>query len=153
MKRALILLSAIAVAGAVVPAQSTSAAQRSPALAGGRSGALHVTKECSEYDGTVGSFCTIQSSNVRAIKPGMKVVYLAALPPNGVLDSDVVVSSGHGGAALGHVVLDLSTSQGRVRLTVGTGRFARFHARAHVSFEPATGLWHWDGTYTLRAKR
>jgi hypothetical protein len=139
MKRAFLLVCAISAAGIVATAGSARHAERS--------GALHVTKECSEYHGRVGEFCTITSSNIRAIEPGMKVVYLAALPPSGVLDSDIVLSSGHGGAAVGHVVLNLGTAQGRVRLSVGTGRFAGFHARAAVSLEPKTGIWHWDGTY------
>ncbi len=50
--------------------------------------------------GTVGSFCTITSSNVAAIEPGMNVVYLAPASPD-VLDSDLVLSSGNGGAAVG----------------------------------------------------
>jgi hypothetical protein len=138
MKRAVALVSAIAIA--VIVATAGSATQ------GQRSRALHVTKDCSEYHGAVGEFCTITSSNVRAIKPGMKVVYLAALPPSGMLDSDLVLSSGNGGAALGHVVLDLGAAQGRVTFSVGTGRFAGFHARAVVSAD-SKGVWHWDGTY------
>ena len=106
MKRAVALVSAIAIAVIVASAGSAVHSQQSRAL--------HVTKECSEYHGAVGEFCTITSSNVRAIKPGMKVVYLAALPPSGMLDSDLVLSSGNGGAALGHVALDLGAAQGRV---------------------------------------
>ena len=40
-----------------------------------RSGQLHVTKECSEYTGLAGGFCTITGSNLNAIDPGMKVIY------------------------------------------------------------------------------
>ena len=138
MKRAFVLVSAIAAAGIVATVGSAGHAERS--------GALHVTKECSKYFGHVGEFCTIKSSNIPAIEPEMNVFYLAALPPSGVLDSDIVLSSGHGGGALGHVLLDGSTAQGRVRFSVGTGRFAGFHARAVVSVD-SSGLWHWDGTY------
>ena len=106
-----------------------------------------MTKECSQYDGTVGSFCTITSSNINAIKPGMMVVYLRA-PANGVLDTDIVLSFGHGSAAFGHVVLDLTTLQGRVTFSGGTGRFACFEADAVVSVDPA-GVWHWDGTHSF----
>jgi hypothetical protein len=109
-----------------------------------RSGKLRVTKECSEYDGTVGGFCTITSSNIRAIKPGMKVVYLA-VPGEGVLDTDIALGSGHG-TALGHVKLDLTTATGPVRLSVGTGRFSGFRARADVTVDDE-GVWHWDGRY------
>ncbi len=43
-----------------------------------RSGALHVTKECSQNDGDAGDFCTITSSNINTIKPGSHVVYASA---------------------------------------------------------------------------
>jgi hypothetical protein len=135
-KRTLALVLAIAAGGIVATGSSAKPTARS--------GALHVTKECSEYNGTVGSFCTITSSNVPAIEPGMKVVYLAALD-GGVLDSDLALGFGHG-TALGHVVLDLSTASGRVRFSVGTGKFSRFRADVVVSRDEA-GVWHWDGRY------
>ena len=112
-----------------------------------RSGALHVTKECSQYNGTIGSFCTITSSNINAIKPGMRVVYLAA-PANGLLDADVVLSFEHGSAASGHVLLNQATRQGRVTFSGGTGRFAGFHADAVVTLD-SSRVWHWDGTYAF----
>jgi hypothetical protein len=55
-----------------------------------RSGALHVTKECSQYTGKPGSFCTITSSNLKAIKVGSKVVYAQAAGAAS-LNSDVVL--------------------------------------------------------------
>ena len=111
-----------------------------------RSGQLHVTKECSQYNGQVGSFCTITSSNIPQIKPGMRVVYLQALSPDGSLDSDLVLSRGHGSAAFGHVVLNATTSH--IALSGGTGAFTGFDADAAVSVD-AHGVWHWDGTYSF----
>jgi hypothetical protein len=137
MKRSFILLIAIAAAGVVA---SIGSAHATP-----RSGALHVTKECSQYDGQAGSFCTITSSNIPQIKPGMRVVYLQAFDQNG-LDSDIVLSRGHGSAAFGHVVLNGTTS--RVTLSGGTGAFTGFHADADVSVD-AAGVWHWEGTYSF----
>jgi hypothetical protein len=138
MKRSVVFLLAVAAAGT---AATAAPARHSTA----RSGELHVTKECSQYNGTVGSFCTIKSSNIDAIKPDMRVVYLAA-PANGVLDADIVLSFGQGSAAFGHVVLNLTTAKGRVTFTGGTGAFAGFHAGALVSVD-AKGIWHWDGVY------
>ena len=111
-----------------------------------RSGALHVTKQCSDppYDGTVGSFCTIVSSNIPAIEPGMRVVYLA-VPAAGALDVDLALGFGQG-TALGHVVLDLSSRSGRLTFSVGTGTFSGFRANVAVSVD-RDGLWHWDGRY------
>src|SRR4030095_14715508 len=53
-----------------------------------RDRALHVTKECSEYTGAAGSFCTITSSNLARIEVGSRVHYdQPAGIPAGLLDS------------------------------------------------------------------
>jgi hypothetical protein len=138
MKRSIVLLFAVAAAAVGTTAGAAKNASH------GRP--LHVTKDCGSYDGTVGSFCTIKSSNVAAIEPGMNVVYLAPLT-GPTLDSDLVLSSGNGGAAVGHVVLDLAKKVGRVTFSAGTGRFDHFRADVVVTQDSA-GLWHWDGSYT-----
>jgi hypothetical protein len=47
-----------------------------------RSGVLHVTKQCLEYTGLPGGFCTITASDLEQIEVGSKVIYAsAALPP------------------------------------------------------------------------
>ena len=127
MKRTFVLVSAIAAAGIVATAGSARHAERG--------GALHVTKECSEYNGTVGSFCTITSSNIRAIEPGMKVVYLAASRQRRARQRHRPFVRGTASAALGHVVLDLGRAKGRVTFSGGTGRFAGFRAHAVVSVD------------------
>jgi len=127
------------------------------ALAGSafpRSGDLHVTKECSQYQGLAGQFCTIKSSNIPWIKAGMKVVYADAADFGTlVLDTDVVLSRGHGSAAKGHVNLDIGPAAlGNVTFDGGRGAFKTFHGSATVTVtdrgEP-NELWHWDGTYSF----
>jgi hypothetical protein len=62
-----------------------------------RSGFLQVDKECSEYQGQPGQFCTITSSNISEITPGSKVLYTQpAGIPAGMLDSNVVLDAGDG---------------------------------------------------------
>ena len=58
---------------------------------------LHVAKECSEYTGLAGSFCTITSSNVDAIPVGSKVVYASAAGEK-VIDSDLTIMTAGGRA-------------------------------------------------------
>ena len=140
MKRSIVLLLLVAAGVAATAGAATHNA------AGSRP--LHITKDCGGYNGTVGSFCTITSSNIAAIEPGMNVVYLAALPANLVLDSDLVLSSGHDGAAVGHVVLDVPTKTGRVTFSAGTGRFRHFRADVVVT-QDKDGIWHWDGSYRI----
>jgi hypothetical protein len=135
----LVLATGITAASALAVA---SQAGNSP-----QSGALHVTKECSQYNGSAGSFCTITSSNIEAIKPGMRVIYLQPLG-RGVLDSDLMLSPGGRSAAFGHVVLDLATAQGRVTFSGGSGTFRGFRADVAASRD-ASGVWHWDGTYSI----
>ena len=140
MKRVLTLMSSVL--AAAVLATAGSATQGTP-----RSGPLHVTKECSEFDGSAGSFCTITSSNIPAIKAGMRVVYRDP-PGAGMLDTGIVLTRGRGPAASGHVVLDLATGTGRVTFSGGTGKYKGFHADALVSVD-SSGVWHWDGTYSF----
>lgn len=111
------------------------------------SGELLVTKECSQYRGQAGDFCTITSSNLLAIKVGSKVVYASAAGATS-LDSDIVIDSGPGDTAFGHVTLDLVTGLGRITFSRGTGRFTGFHASIAVS-PPTDGVnWRWVGTYS-----
>jgi hypothetical protein len=112
-----------------------------------RSGELHVTKECSEYKGLAGDFCTITSSNLEEIEVGSKVVYAEAAG-EGSLDTDVVLDAGSGNTAAGHVVLDLAAGKGVATFSGGTGTFTGLQALADVSADPE-GLWHWEGTYSF----
>lgn len=112
-----------------------------------RSGTLHVTKECSEYTGEAGSFCTIASSNFDAIPIGSKVVYAKAATAAGGLDTDIVVNTPDGDTGFGHVVLDGATQTGTVTLAGGTGRLAILAADLVVAplAEPS---YSWDGPYS-----
>jgi hypothetical protein len=121
-----------------------------PASASNGTRALHITKECSEFHGQAGQFCTITSSNLRAIPVGSRVFYLKAADFTiGQLDSDIVLYTGPGNSALGHVVLNFATGTGTVTLNGGTGHFRHFHARAAVSFigDSTHPDWAWNGTY------
>ena len=112
-----------------------------------RSGELHVTKECSEYKGLAGDFCTITSSNLEEIEVGSKVVYAEAAG-EGSLDTDIVLDAGSGNTAAGHVELDLAAGKGVATFSGGTGTFTGLQAHADVSADPE-GLWHWEGTYSF----
>jgi hypothetical protein len=111
---------------------------------------LHVTKECSQYTGAAGSFCTITSSNLARIKVGSTVFYdQAAGIPTGLLDTNVVLDAGNGNRAFGRCTLELTTGLGLCTFSDGTGRFAGFNARVNVS-GPTDGVhWHWEGTYSF----
>ena len=114
-----------------------------------RSGALHITKECSQYTRLAGGFCTITSSNLDGIEVGTKVIYAVASGAT-VLNSDVVLAPPGPGnnKAFGHVVLDLASGQGVVTISGGTGRFTWLNASVVVS-RLVRPNWAWEGTYSF----
>jgi hypothetical protein len=65
---------------------------------------FHLTKECSGYSGKAGAYCTVRSSNVKAIKAGTKIFYLQADTKTGT-DSDIVIYAGRGTVATGHCLV------------------------------------------------
>jgi hypothetical protein len=114
-----------------------------------QSGNLHVKKECSQWHGAPGEFCTITDSNVGPIKVNSRIYYdQAAGTPAGLLDSNVVLDAGSGNRAFGRCSVDLSSFTGLCTFSDGTGEFAGFRARIDVT---PRGLpnFAWDGTYSF----
>lgn len=145
-KRLLLVAAAILAAAAVVLLLSASTFGKAAAPAS-RSQALHLTKECSQYTGKPNSFCTINSSNLAAIKVGSRIVVLQAIGTS-TLDSDVILVVGPGNYATGHCKLPLPAGPGLCTLSGGKGSFAGFHAQAAVT--PDSNIahgWYLDGTY------
>jgi hypothetical protein len=142
MKRILSIVITAILAGAFAFAGLAPAS----ASASPRTRALHITKECSQFQGQAGQFCTITSSNLRAIPVGSRVFYLAPVFTTAGLDTDIVLYTGPGNSAFGHVTLALPKGPGTVTLNGGTGKFRHFHARVTVSFISGVN-WAWDGTY------
>ena len=145
MKRIIGLILAVTLAGAfAVASQARTDASSS------RTRALHATKECtSTYHGQPGEFCTIEDSNVGAIRAGSKVFYFEPATADGLV-SDLVLYAGPGIVALGHVTLSWATFTGVITFRGGSGDFRGFRARADVTYDAQHDRWHWDGTYRLR---
>ena len=142
----------LAVAAAILALAIALPSGAAAAEGASHSRALHITKECSAYAGQAGGYCTITSSNVRAIPAGSKVIYITALAaPYTVLDTDITLDPpGRGGVAFGHVHLDLSTGVGVAVFTGGTKEFTGF--KADVAVTPQAGVpsgWTWTGTYSF----
>jgi len=109
--------------------------------------ALHATKDCSGFTGLVGAYCTIRSSNVKALKPGSKIFYFEK-SGKAALDSDIGIYAGPGSVTTGHCLLHLASGVGLCTLSDGTGTLTGFHARVRVTADHTVpNLWHWDGTY------
>jgi len=111
-----------------------------PALAAApRNGILHLTKECSQYTGEAGSFCTITSSNLNAFPVGTKDVAVDAAAADGSLDTDLVFQTRGENAAFGHLVICGPCEVGTVTFDGGTGQFKKFHANL-VLYCPVGGI-------------
>jgi hypothetical protein len=118
--------------------------------ASSRQGILTITKECSAYDGTDGTYCTVTSSSLAAIDAGSRVVYATA-DGFGDVDSDVTLDlPGPGNnAAFGHCTLNACVS--RCEFSGGTGKFIHFHAIVEVTY--LGGLdYGWNGTYSFNLR-
>jgi hypothetical protein len=123
----------------------SAASSGTQALRGTR--AFHGTKDCSGFTGLVGAFCTIRSSNVKAIKVGSNIFYFQ-LAGKTALDSDIVIYVGPGTVATGHCLLRFATGVGLCTISDGTGTLAGLHLRVRVTADSSIPkLWHWDGTY------
>ena len=91
-----------------------------------------MTKDCSGFKGVAGNFCTIRSSNVKALKVGSKIFYLQAGGKT-ALNSDTAIYAGPGNIAAGHCLLHFATGVGLCTISDGTGTLAGFHARVRVT--------------------
>src|ERR1700694_3942682 len=78
-----------------------------------RAGTFHALKNCDQYSGLAGGFCTLTASTLRQIPVGTKVVYASAATAT-ALSSDVtlVPPSPGNNVAFGHVELNRVTRTG-----------------------------------------
>ena len=144
-----IVIALIAGAAALVLSLSMGVVSASSA----QNGQLHLAKECSQFTGLPGGFCTFTDSNLAAIPPGSRVYYDQAPGiPAGLLDSNVILDAGDGNRAIGRCTLDGGTNLGVCTFADGTGNFVGFEARVNVDCTPTGNPCTWDGTYRFRAQ-
>ena len=142
------IVAPVLVAGFVALTLSLSPGAASVSASSGRDGQLHLAKECSQYTGQPGGFCTFTYSNLRQIDIGSKVFYDQALGvPPGLVDSNVVLDAGNGDRAVGRCTLDLGTGRGLCTFSDGTGELSGFEARVDVVCTNGGLNCTWDGPY------
>jgi hypothetical protein len=130
---------------AVLGFSASAASSRNQALRQAKP--FHLTKDCSGSSGKAGAYCTIRSSNVKAIRVGSKIFYLQPDTKSGT-DSDIVIYVGPGTVATGHCRIFNGATVGLCTVSDGTGALAGFHMRARVTADhKVPNLYHWDGTY------
>ena len=156
MIRSKLLLTTAVMASVAVTACDTMATAPSHQTDGppsvvsvGRSGALHLIADCSQYTGLAGSSCTITSSNLTEIGVGSKVVYASAAGQTS-LNSDIALNppGSVNNAAFGNCSIDLVTGFGQCTFNGGTGNLTKFHASSVAAY-PGGNIWYWDGTYSF----
>ena len=111
---------------------------------------LSISKECSQYAGTVPSFCTIVEASLAAIKPGTKVLYYGPVTNNPAFSSNnVVLDDGAGSTAMGNCIVDFGAGpKGICAFYAGSGALEGFSAIVHVTVDDKS-IWHWEGSYAL----
>lgn len=145
-RRALLLTTVVVLPAALGLGVSAASSQSQTP---GKAKAFHATKDCSGFTGTVGGYCTIRTSNVKALTPGSKIFYVKAASKD-ALDSDILIYVKRGTAATGHCLLHLASGIGQCTLSDGTGALSGFHLRVRVTADKSVQkLWHWDGTYSF----
>lgn len=113
--------------------------------AASRNGTIDIRKECSQFSE---GFCTITSSNLKAIEVGTKVVYLdpaAVQTPDGS-DVRLDVPGPGNNTAYGHCTLTATVKL--CTFSGGTRKFTHFQATAQVSYLGGVN-WAWQGTYSF----
>lgn len=121
----------------------------------GQKGSLVVMKNCSQYNGNAGDYCTITDSNLTVIPKGAKLYVIQPFITSlAFLDSNVVLDAGNGNRAVGRCTLDVNTNLGLCTFSDGTGSFAGFSARVNVYSPtgPNFGIdYVWQGTYSFQS--
>jgi len=143
----ILVVAAAALLLAALAFSLSASAASSPNRSSEATKAFHATKDCSGFTGLSGAFCTIRTSNVKAVKAGSKIYYFQQGGKTAI-DSDIVVYVGPGTVATGHCLLRFATGVGMCTISDGTGTLAGFHARVRVTADTSIPkLWHLDGTY------
>ena len=114
-----------------------------------RAGTFHAEKNCAQYSGLAGGFCTLTVSTLKQIPVGTKVVYTDAATATAVItDVTLVPPSPGNNVAFGHVDLNRVTRTGNASFSGGTGKFQHFTASVVITYLSGRN-WAWDGTYSF----
>ncbi|CAN5852178.1 hypothetical protein BH24ACI5_BH24ACI5_10190 [soil metagenome] len=107
---------------------------------------LLLTKTCDANFPTV-PVCTVVTAQEGPLPVGATAVYdFLVLDFEKLLSAKVVITTPDGSTA-GHCTLSFKTGLGTCTFARGTGELAGFHANVNVTFDFATGITTWDGTY------
>jgi hypothetical protein len=147
------LLGSLTLAGLATLAVVCATGVKPVWASSGRSGKLHIVKDCTGFNGKAGETCKIVSSNLAEIPAGSLVYYTQAANILHLfwLDSNVVLDAGNGNKAAGRCTVDFTiATPGVCTFQDGTGQLEGFSARVAVSTSPTPPAnFTWDGTYTF----
>jgi hypothetical protein len=110
---------------------------------------LHLVKECSQFTGKSGDFCSITKSDLAAIPAGATVFYYGPLLASVVLSSSIMIDAGGGTTAIGYCNVNNPANTGTCSFWAGSGALRGFQALVTLSADPNGTEFHWDGSYTI----
>ena len=126
----------------------------------GRTGRLHIVKDCGSFTGVPGSsFCQIVSSDLPELPSGAKIYYdeISGGPTagSGFLDSNIFIYISETQWAVGRCTIANDNTPGLCSITDGVGLLEGLSARIVVTYVPGGdgAKYSWDGTYTFAPKR
>ncbi|MFN0115992.1 MAG: hypothetical protein ACKVPY_15075 [Paracoccaceae bacterium] len=110
---------------------------------------LHLVKECSQWTGQPGDYCSIIKSDLEAIPVGTRIFYYGPLMASVVLSSIIVIDAGGGSTAIGNCSVNNTESTGTCSFWAGSGALRGFQALVTLSVDPNGTDYHWDGSYAM----
>jgi hypothetical protein len=144
---ALALATVACADGRGVPTSPSATGADSSLAASPRSGQIRVVKECSKFE--TDAFCTITSSNVKAIEVGSRIYYLQPNLVETPAGSDLVLDVPGPGNNKAYGNCKLADSE--CTFSGGTGKFTGFSATVEVSYLGGVD-WVWVGTYSFNGR-
>lgn len=110
---------------------------------------LHLVKECSQFTGKPGDFCSVTKSDLAAIPVGSKIFYFDSDQVSAILSSAIVLDAGNGALAIGHCSVNNPEATGTCTFSAGSGALQGLRALVTLTADTNGTDYHWDGIYTM----
>lgn len=110
---------------------------------------LHLVKECSQFVGKPGDFCSVIKSDLAAIPVGSKIYYFDSNQVSAILSSSIVLDAGNGSLAIGHCSVNNPEATGTCTFSAGSGALQGLRALVTLTADANGTDYHWDGGYMM----
>lgn len=110
---------------------------------------LHLVKECSQFTGKPGDYCSVIKSDLAAIPAGSKIFYFGPHLNSTILSSSILIDAGNGCTAIGYCNVNNPEATGTCSFWAGSGTLQGFQALLTLTADPNGTDYHWDGSYAM----